>query len=50
MVSPEPVRQDIARRTGRAAPGLAREAEVVGLITQGFTNHGLRNRFLSINS
>ena len=53
VVSPEPVREDIALPDWPGRPeGLsAREAEVVGLITQGFTNDQIaRSCFLSINS
>ncbi|MBO4145996.1 response regulator transcription factor [Kocuria rhizophila] len=53
VVSPEPVREDISLPDWPGRPeGLsAREAEVVGLITQGFTNDQIaRNCYLSINS
>lgn len=53
VVEPEPVREDVTppdwpgRRTGLSA----REAEVIALITQGFTNDEIaRNCYLSINS
>ncbi|RKQ36252.1 helix-turn-helix transcriptional regulator [Kocuria tytonis] len=53
VVSPEPVREDVQLPgwPGRTEGLSAREAEVIALITQGFTNDEIaRNCYLSINS
>ena len=53
VVEPQPVREDVAPPDwpGRHAGLSAREAEVIALITQGFTNDQIaRNCYLSINS
>ena len=53
VVLPEPVREDVQLPDwpGRTVGLSAREAEVVALITQGFTNEEIaRNCYLSINS